>query len=75
MDTDIDENGWVLTDCWSSPSSYVCYCGYRERQQQIDELTKELSKMQGECDSLKQKLRHAGPKVTISLLPSMVMLG
>lgn len=30
---------------------------YRERQQQLDELSKELSKVQEECDLLRMKLR------------------
>ncbi len=31
--------------------------GFRERQQQLDELTKELTKVQEEADMLRSKLR------------------
>ena len=40
----------------------VCKSSTRERQQQLDELTKELSRLQEETDILKLKLKQKGSK-------------
>ena len=39
--------GTILNSCW-----------YRERQQQLEELTKELGRIQDEADTLRIKLRQ-----------------
>ena len=56
-----------LPHCWKS--HVVAHIFYRERQQQLEELTKELGRIQDEADGLRIKLKaYKNNKVLYNLV-------